>query len=527
MPDIQNIPTTQYIGPRIIPHLWDPILWDASTQYDALAVVQYEGAGYVARYVPPQGTVPTNTEYWVRWSDFNAQLAQLQQTVQTFDNRITANADAITTENRARTEADTALQEDIDANSTALTTETSARTAADDSLQAAIDLINDALAAQDYATAQQKLLVGNANNYNPNGLILPMETFIDHNDQLYYGTVDTQSSWVSMVYDELTDSVRPRDVQGVNDGGTIKFPGSCSTLVLSGLLGVSYENSRYGNGSASVSTSGSTAYLTGGSNVPFGASQFLSEKTQAIASIKYGSGLGNLHSWQMAEYFNAIGLLHELEDLRQLRPGDILFYANWTGEVKHWGNINHCEVLCGINAHGTEPGLMVVEGQSRNPGYAAFTNRSISSTLVADQLKWFARIPSSGAPCVDMVADFEPITISAAGWTNVPFANKLELAKNRAFSVIMELENWEASRNDVHFNVGLFEDITLSKPVSGVYAGIFLNSTMWQVAPNTFAAVGHTGEDYGGKRARIQTIGTPSSPIVIKRLQVFNGVVSV
>lgn len=97
MPDIQNIPTTQYIGPRIIPHLWDPIIWDAETQYDALAVVQYNGVPYIARYVPPQGTLPTNTEYWVRWADFNAQMAQLQQTVESFDNRITANATDIDT----------------------------------------------------------------------------------------------------------------------------------------------------------------------------------------------------------------------------------------------------------------------------------------------------------------------------------------------------------------------------------------------------------------------------------------------
>lgn len=97
MPDIQNIPTTQYVGPRIIPHLWDPILWDASTQYDALAVVQYNGVPYIARYVPPQGTLPTNTEYWVRWADFNAQMAQLQQIVESFDNRISANATDIDT----------------------------------------------------------------------------------------------------------------------------------------------------------------------------------------------------------------------------------------------------------------------------------------------------------------------------------------------------------------------------------------------------------------------------------------------
>ena len=113
MPDIQNIPTTQYIGPRIIPHLWDPILWNAATQYDALAVVQYEGAYYVARYVPPLGTPPTNTTYWVKWADFNAQMAQLQQTVETFDNRITANANAVASETQARQNADQALEDSL------------------------------------------------------------------------------------------------------------------------------------------------------------------------------------------------------------------------------------------------------------------------------------------------------------------------------------------------------------------------------------------------------------------------------
>ena len=131
MPDIQNIPTTQYIGPRIIPHLWDPILWDAATQYDALAVVQYNGVPYIARYVPPQGTLPTDTEYWVRWADFNAQMAQLQQTVDSYDDRITANAQAVETETGARNAADTAL-------GTRITNETNARTAADTALDARV-----------------------------------------------------------------------------------------------------------------------------------------------------------------------------------------------------------------------------------------------------------------------------------------------------------------------------------------------------------------------------------------------------
>ena len=95
MPNINNIPTTQYVGPKIVPHLWNPVVWDATTQYDALAVVQYNGDGYVSRFIPPVGTLPTDDEYWVKWSDFNAQLAQLQFTVDGFDGRIEEVGDII------------------------------------------------------------------------------------------------------------------------------------------------------------------------------------------------------------------------------------------------------------------------------------------------------------------------------------------------------------------------------------------------------------------------------------------------
>lgn len=150
MPDIQNIPTTQYIGPRIIPHLWDPILWDASTQYDALAVVQYNGTPYIARYVPPQGTLPTDTEYWVRWADFNAQMAQLQQTVESFDNRITANATDIDTleaivPRSAFSSTNTvqkAINDEVTARQQAVSAEASARESADSALSASVDLLS-------------------------------------------------------------------------------------------------------------------------------------------------------------------------------------------------------------------------------------------------------------------------------------------------------------------------------------------------------------------------------------------------
>lgn len=129
MPVINNIPTTQYIGPKIIPHLWDPILWDSTIQYDALAVVQYNGAGYISRFIPPIGTNPSDTEYWVKWSDFNAQLAQVQQQVYEYNQLIDSKADrtelqtAIDHINEALETSVDSLQTSINDNVTALESE--------------------------------------------------------------------------------------------------------------------------------------------------------------------------------------------------------------------------------------------------------------------------------------------------------------------------------------------------------------------------------------------------------------------
>lgn len=129
MPVINNIPTTQYIGPKIIPHLWNPILWDSTIQYDALAVVQYNGAGYISRFIPPIGTNPSDTEYWVKWSDFNAQLAQIQQQVYEYTQLIDSKADrtelqtAIDNINEALETSVDNLQTSINDNVTALESE--------------------------------------------------------------------------------------------------------------------------------------------------------------------------------------------------------------------------------------------------------------------------------------------------------------------------------------------------------------------------------------------------------------------
>lgn len=85
----------EYIGARYVPVFADPIQWDSTSVYEPLTVVTNEGASYVSRRMVPEGIQLSNTDYWVLWADFNAQLQHYIDEVETFDGRIDALEDAL------------------------------------------------------------------------------------------------------------------------------------------------------------------------------------------------------------------------------------------------------------------------------------------------------------------------------------------------------------------------------------------------------------------------------------------------
>lgn len=76
-----------YIGARYVP-IFDGE-YSASKEYEPLTIVQYQGNSYTSKTYVPVGVNPANTTYWVLTGNFNAQIAQLQETVDDFNARIT------------------------------------------------------------------------------------------------------------------------------------------------------------------------------------------------------------------------------------------------------------------------------------------------------------------------------------------------------------------------------------------------------------------------------------------------------
>ena len=110
-----------FVGPRILIKFAGA--WEQAQAYEYMTAVYDTGfQSWISKCDVPANTPLVEGDYWMRWSDPNAQFQLLQQTVQTFDQKITdntaniaTNAQAITTETEARENAITSLTENINA----------------------------------------------------------------------------------------------------------------------------------------------------------------------------------------------------------------------------------------------------------------------------------------------------------------------------------------------------------------------------------------------------------------------------
>lgn len=73
----------KYIGARYAPKFMGA--WDKSSEYAALSVVYTNEQSYVSRKTVPANTEITNTEFWIKSADWNAQVTQYNQNVERYE----------------------------------------------------------------------------------------------------------------------------------------------------------------------------------------------------------------------------------------------------------------------------------------------------------------------------------------------------------------------------------------------------------------------------------------------------------
>ena len=72
----------KYIGARYAPKFMGA--WDKASEYAALSVVYTNEQSYVSRKTVPANTEITNTEFWIKSADWNAQVTQYNQNVEQY-----------------------------------------------------------------------------------------------------------------------------------------------------------------------------------------------------------------------------------------------------------------------------------------------------------------------------------------------------------------------------------------------------------------------------------------------------------
>lgn len=83
----------EYIGARYVPLFMGN--WDVSKAYEPLSIVIYQGNSYTSRQAVPAGVQISNENYWALSGNYNAQVEAYRQEVARFNDRITINADNI------------------------------------------------------------------------------------------------------------------------------------------------------------------------------------------------------------------------------------------------------------------------------------------------------------------------------------------------------------------------------------------------------------------------------------------------
>ena len=101
------------VGPRVTPNFVKPREWNAQTTYHFFdAVRDAAGNAYIAtKPVVPAGTPLTNEDYWFLWADPDTRFDDLNETVKTFNQRITQNASAIAAEVARATAAEELIKD--------------------------------------------------------------------------------------------------------------------------------------------------------------------------------------------------------------------------------------------------------------------------------------------------------------------------------------------------------------------------------------------------------------------------------
>ena len=106
----------QYIGARYVPKFASPIEWAADTSYEALTIVTFNNASYTSKVqVPPTvGNPAKNPQYWALTGNYNSQVEQYRQEVETSKTDLAGQMKQLKTDTEKAIQTETTNRENAD-----------------------------------------------------------------------------------------------------------------------------------------------------------------------------------------------------------------------------------------------------------------------------------------------------------------------------------------------------------------------------------------------------------------------------
>ena len=207
----------EYIGARYVPVFADPVEWSDTRAYEPLTIVTYQGASYTsARYIPT-GIPISDESYWVRTFDFDAQ-------VEAYRTETRKVASDLANETQARISGDTALSNRITTNANAISTETTNRQNADTEIHNVLDKLGVAVTKVDFI---------NTNGKDQWGIKL---TFTDEKQRLLYCGDDFIRYFDSVEQEQLWTIDSFARTYDIKDNFRINYRNNIAVVNMSGYI---------------------------------------------------------------------------------------------------------------------------------------------------------------------------------------------------------------------------------------------------------------------------------------------------
>lgn len=331
------------VGPRTVIVLSDPLEWNEESTYEYLTLVLgNDGNSYISKKDVPAGTPLTDGDYWIKSSDYNAQLASIQA------------------------DLNEAMKYIPDRMGVYSSTEESGY------MEETVGESTKTVANPLWGSSSSSHLV------NPLPIMQVLESYRTATN-LKYGNYFTGTN--------VKTDLSGWEPAALHTDASGKMSIDCATLALLAIMGVTYSASTYAS-----QTNQNIGFCNAINPFTEQVAEYMKYETQLINGGDTGANVFRLLASELAKLLHDAGQLTRVVPMNvtsQVSPGDVLFFDLSEDESKHWKGISHCAVV--VDVFGGN--VVVIDSSENRGGVNDCVNTHMLTTNDINHLKYYYTPP--------------------------------------------------------------------------------------------------------------------------------------